>query len=100
MSSIDLTKSSEQSLTSSSKFMVWTGEHDLYLCREICLVDPFQHRFGTRERGQSWDNIANDLNDIKEVRFAVTKRGVQERFTLLLENLKNRSHTLREPRVL
>ena len=65
--------------------MMWTSEHDVLLCREILLVEPYNHKPSTRERGHSWDTIAADLNNITEVTCNVTKRSVRDRFNLLIE---------------
>jgi len=33
-------------------------KHDIYLCREIMVVEPFQFKKGTVARGQLWTKIA------------------------------------------
>ena len=68
--------------------MLWTPQHDILLCREILLVEPYQHKPSTRERGQAWYTIAADLNCITEVNFSVTKRSVRDRFNLLVDKFK------------
>ena len=58
--------------------MVWTSQHDIQLGREILLVEPYQLKTGTREKGQAWDKIAANLNCLDGVRFFVDQRGVRE----------------------
>ena len=74
--------------------MVWTKQHDVLLCREALLIDVFQFRPGTRERGHAWESIAADLTSITEVDFYVNKRSVRERLTLLIENFKKHERYL------
>ena len=74
--------------------MMWTPEHDVLLCREILLVEPYNHKPSTRERGQAWDTIAADLNCIKEVIFNVNKRSVRDRYNLLVDKFKKQERHL------
>ena len=68
--------------------MVWTERHDVLLCREALLVEPYAHKQGSRERGNAWDMISSELNSITEIQFNVTKRSVRDRYNLLIENFK------------
>ena len=68
--------------------MIWTEQHDVLLCREALLVEPFVHKQGSRERGNAWDVISTELNGITEILFNVTKRGVRDRYNLLIDNFK------------
>ena len=63
--------------------MTWTKEHDIMLCREILLVQPFHFKHGTRDRGSCWEKIAQNLNDVECPHFLVDMRGVTDRFTKL-----------------
>ena len=45
---------------------------------------------GSITRGQIWDKIANNLNNLQLPRFRVTKRSVRERYTLLNEKFKKK----------
>ena len=70
--------------------MEWTSEHDLCLCQEILVLEPFKAKRGSITRGQIWDKIANNLNNLQLPRFRVTKRSVRERYTLLNEKFKKK----------
>ena len=70
--------------------MTWSVDHDVLLCREILVEEPFRFKAGTREKGQVWDKIANSLNNCKELRFLVNQRGVRERFALLEKNFRRK----------
>lgn len=61
--------------------MEWTERHGIYLCREIIVVDPFQFKKGTVDRGKLWTKITESLNSCKEIKFKVGMRSVRERFT-------------------
>ena len=70
--------------------MVWSYSHDLQLCREIAYENPFKHKFGSRERGQSWDSIAEALNERETEKFSVDQRGVRERYSKLEKSFKKK----------
>ena len=64
--------------------MAWTYEHDIMLCRKILVEEPFRYKAGTREKGQVWDKIANNLNkNCTGLRFSVNQRGVRDRFAVI-----------------
>ena len=63
--------------------MEWTEKHDVRLCREVLVVEPFKLKKGSVEKGKLWSNIADSLNASKELRFKVNQRGVREKFMLL-----------------
>ena len=76
-----------------SKFrfnMEWTEDHDLFLCQEILVLEPFKAKKGSIARRQIWDQIASNLNSLEIPGFKVTKRSVRERYTLLIEKLKKK----------
>ena len=68
--------------------MEWTEQHDNCLCQEILVLEPFKFKKGSIARGQTWEKIANILNDLELPRFRVTKRAVRERYSLLSEKFK------------
>ena len=70
--------------------MAWTPEHDLLLCREILVLQPFQFKFGSRKKGQCWDKIAKNLNVIERPNFIVDQRGVRERYAKIERNYKRK----------
>ena len=70
--------------------MVWSSEHDVLLCREILVTEPYKFKVGTRERGQAWDKVARELNTIEGVRFVVDQRAVRERYTKIERNFKRK----------
>jgi hypothetical protein len=63
--------------------MDWTERHDVYLCREVLVIEPYKYRKGSIERGKTWSNIAESLNSSAELKFKVSQRSVRERFDLL-----------------
>ena len=42
--------------------MEWTELHDLNLCEEVLVVEPWKHSYRSKERGDSWNEIAKNLN--------------------------------------
>ena len=70
--------------------MVWSAQHDVMLCREILLAQPFQHKCGSRETGHAWDEAADRLSKISEPKFLVDQRAVRERYSKLEEGFKRK----------
>jgi len=70
--------------------MVWKIDHDVLLIKENLVLRPFAFKFGSRERGQAWDKIAETLNTVQQVRFSVDQRGVRERYAKLEKAYKKR----------
>ena len=68
--------------------MTWSNQHDVALCREVLVVQPFRFKHGTRDRGQSWDRIAKNLNKLGHPMFLVDQRGVRDRFYKLQKDFK------------
>lgn len=70
--------------------MKWSEEHDLMLCREVLVVEPFNYPKQSKERGEIWGEIALNLNRISSPKFKVSKRSVRDRLTLLLTKHKEK----------
>ena len=70
--------------------MVWTDVKDKLLCREILLCEPYKFKARTKERGNVWKIIANNLNIMADENFAVDQRAVRERFTLIAEKFEKK----------
>ena len=68
----------------------WTYEHDIYLGREMLLINPYQHKPGSKESGNAWSSIAEDLNKISEVYVDVNQKGVRDRCRNLLKKHKTK----------
>lgn len=66
-----------------SKPFQWTEDHDILLCREILVCQPFYLKPRSQERGKIWDKIAQNLNSLHHPKFRVTSRSVRDRCTLL-----------------
>ena len=69
--------------------MSWTLPKDIMLLREVLVIEPYKFKESTRERGKAWQDIANNLHDIKDFG-NVRARGVRERFQRLEEKFKQR----------
>ena len=69
--------------------MNWTYEHDVMLCREILVIEPFNFKYGSRERGQAWEKIAQNLNQGLAPKFNVDQRAVRDH-SLKLERIFKR----------
>ena len=70
--------------------MKWTEDHDLTLCGEVLLQEPFKHPKNSKERGEIWGQIAVNLNSLASPTFKVAKRSVRDRLTLLQAKYKEK----------
>ena len=70
--------------------MKWTVEHDLTLCGEVLLQEPFKHPKNSKDRGEVWSNVAVNLNSLENPSFKVSKRSVRDRLTLLQTKYKRK----------
>ena len=58
--------------------MKWTEDHDLKLCGEVLLLEPFRHPKNSKERGEIWSQIALNLSTLENPKFKVSKRSVRD----------------------
>lgn len=63
--------------------MKWTEEHEVVMLRELMLMQPWQHRKGTSERGDDWEKLAISLNAIPNPQFRVTQRSVRDHYSTM-----------------
>ena len=73
--------------------MEWTQYHDLVLCRELLVINPFQAKYKTTARAKLWVQAAENLAKTTSrpaFKKSFDKRAVQERYRLLTENFKTR----------
>ena len=70
--------------------MKWSEEHDLMRCREVFVIEPFKYPKQSRERGEIWGEIAQNLNGLSSPKFTVRTRCVRDRLTLLLKKYKGK----------
>ena len=71
------------------KAMVWSTAHNEMLCREILVINSFTGtRKSTVSRGTKWEEVAENLNKIKQIYFKVDKRAVSDRYNLLSKELR------------
>ena len=69
--------------------MIWNGEKDELLCKEILVVNVF---CGTKRsnvaRGAKLEKVAENLNKLQGVYFQVDKRAVRDRSNNLPRDLR------------
>ena len=71
--------------------MQWTDEKDMAMLCEVATQGVFSHHYGSRERGDAWQNIAFKLNSIPG--FAVTNRAVRDHFNFLARKHKSKRNS-------
>ena len=67
----------------SNKHMKWTEPHDIYFLREMMLCQPWEHKKGSTERGETWARLAANLSKCSKLVFHVTQRSLRDRYLLL-----------------
>ncbi|XP_065067933.1 histone-lysine N-methyltransferase, H3 lysine-79 specific-like [Rhopilema esculentum] len=70
--------------------MIWTEEHNIMLCREVLVVEPYKFKLGSRERGHCWDTVAKNLNGLAHPSFMVDKRAVRDHFLKLIRDFERK----------
>ena len=65
-----------------SKRLKWTKDHIIFL-RELLLFEPWNYKYGSKERGNYWERISESLNQLTDISFKVTQRSVQDHYQRL-----------------
>ena len=62
-----------------------------YYFRQILAEEPYRYKAGTRDRGQAWERIANNLNgNCADCQFVVNQRGVRYRYSIMEKAFKRK----------
>lgn len=71
--------------------MKWSDQHDLELVKEILAERPFDHPKGSRQIGQVWQTIVDNLNSRADIMFNLKDiRAVRDRYNLLEKKYKKK----------
>ena len=68
------------------ELFIWKPEHDRCLIRELLLIEPYMHKQQSKERGQAWKLIVENLNKMEQPKSRVAVRAVRDRFVKLMAN--------------
>ena len=71
-----------------SKRMKWTKNHDIIFLRELLLFEPWNYKYGSKERRNFWERISESLNQLTDISFKVTQRSVQDHYQTLEKSYK------------
>ena len=66
--------------------MVWSEAKDYVMLKEVAAEGVFDSKPGSRERGTSWQKVANKLNSLPQ--FSVNSRSIRDRFNNISRKLK------------
>ena len=74
--------------------MEWTESHDVALCKEVLVQNPFLARKKTVQRAAMWHNVADEPVSLNRPKFKVTltKRSVQDRLVDYHQTQKKNGH--------
>ena len=67
---------------------VWNNDHDIAMCQEVLVEEPYRFKMRSTERGQAWESIAENLNAMPSLKFRVTARSVRDRYNLLTKRMQ------------
>lgn len=71
--------------------MKWTDFIDTILTREILVIEPYQFTPKSKERGQSWSEVALNVKQaLLPESYNITQRSSRDRFNLLLAKHKTK----------
>ena len=56
--------------------MIRNEEKDVLLCRELLVVEPYNYKEKTKERGQAWSSISDHINPMPGI--TVSEKAVRE----------------------
>ena len=54
------------------------------VCREMLVMEPYQHPHRSKERGDVWNQVTVNLSDLDHPKFKVNKRSMRDILTLLI----------------
>ena len=77
--------------------MRWSEVHDVYLCREILLIKPYQYKPNTKESGNAWSMVSDDLNAMQDPVFTTSQKSVRDRHRLLITKYKQKMRAQENP---
>ena len=70
--------------------MSWTDEHNDILIREMYLLEPWNYKKGSQQRGTIWEQISDSLNDLDNPKFYVPQKSVRDHYNLLEKQQKRK----------
>ena len=65
----------------------WKTWHEELLLREVLILEPFQYRQSSKEKGAAWRKIADNL---MEMGLKASQRSVREKFEKLVRDFKRK----------
>ena len=74
----------------STQPMKWSEAHDIHFLREMMFFQPWLHKKGSSERGETWANLATRLGKCGNPIFRVTQRSIRDRYLLLERRYKRK----------
>ena len=58
--------------------MKWTKDPDIIFLRESLFFEPWNYKYGSKERLNCWERINESLNQLTGMSSKVTQRSVQD----------------------
>ena len=70
------------------------GIHERFFVSELLLVQPYNHKQGSKKRGQAWKLIVENFNSNLSASFRVSVRSVRDKFAKLIQKMDSLSTLL------
>ena len=67
---------------------MWNNDHDIALCREVLIEEPYYIKMRSNKRGQAWEAVAENSNAMPSLKFRVTAQSVRDRYNLLTKRMQ------------
>ena len=69
--------------------LIWNDEREVHLLREVLVTQPHQFKEKTRERGEKWQQISNNLNKSDLFQNKLSVRSVREKTNGLVSRFRS-----------
>eukprot|EP00111_Clytia_hemisphaerica_P007815 TCONS_00022703-protein len=76
-------------MATKSSPLVWNDEREVHLLREVLVSQPHQFKEKTRERGEKWQQISNNLNKSDLFQNKLSARSVREKTNGLVSRFRS-----------
>lgn len=71
--------------------MEWIKNYDILFLREVRVLDLYEIRKGSLERGKLWDEIVERFNSFLYFKFIVNKRLLRDKFNFFMVKFKDKN---------
>ena len=63
-------------------------DHDIIFLHGLFLFEPWNYKYGSKQRENCWERIGESLNELTDISFKVTQRSIQDHYQTLEKTYK------------